>query len=65
MERKNRLGVFGNGILQRVGSEMGKMAGGWRKLHNEEIHNLNSLLTIGMIRSGRKRWALHVARMRR
>jgi hypothetical protein len=40
------------------------MAGGWRKLHNEELHNLYSLPnTIRIIKSRRMRWEGHVARM--
>jgi hypothetical protein len=36
----------------------------WRKLHNEELHNLYSLpKIIRMIKSRRMRWAGHVARM--
>jgi hypothetical protein len=42
-----------------------EMMGGWRKLHNEELHNLySSLIIIRMIKSRRMRWAGHVARMR-
>jgi hypothetical protein len=38
--------------------------GGWRKLHNEELHNMHSLPSIiRMIRSRRNRWVGHVARM--
>jgi hypothetical protein len=32
---------------------LGVLAGGWRKLHNEELHNLY-LLSITMIIEGRK-----------
>jgi hypothetical protein len=41
------------------------MAGGWRKLHNEELHNLykSSPSVIRMIKSRRSRWAGHIARM--
>jgi hypothetical protein len=39
--------------------------GGWRKLHNEELHNLySSPSIIRMIKSRRMRWAGHVERMR-
>jgi hypothetical protein len=38
--------------------------GGWRKLHNEELHNLYcSPSIIRMIKSRRMRWAGHVAGM--
>jgi hypothetical protein len=38
--------------------------GGWRKLHNEELHNLYcSPSIIRMIKSRRMRWAGHLARM--
>jgi hypothetical protein len=38
--------------------------GGWRKLHNDEIHNLySSPSIIRVIKSRRMRWAVHVARM--
>jgi hypothetical protein len=37
---------------------------GWRKLHNEELHNLySSPSTIRMMKSRRMRWVGHVARM--
>jgi len=35
-----------------------EMAGGWRRLHNEELHNLYApSYIIRMIKSGRMRWA--------
>jgi hypothetical protein len=40
------------------------VTGGWRKLHNEELHNLySSSGIIRMIESRRMRWAGHIARM--
>jgi hypothetical protein len=40
------------------------VTGGWRKLHNEELHNLySSPSIIRMIKSSRVRWAGHVARI--
>jgi hypothetical protein len=41
------------------------VTGGWRKLHNDELHNLYSLPSIiRIIKLRRMRWAGHVARMR-
>jgi hypothetical protein len=40
-------------------------AGGWRSLHNEELHNLYaSPHVIKVLKSGRMRWAEHVERIR-
>jgi hypothetical protein len=42
------------------------MIGGWRKLHNEELHNLySSPRIIIMMKSRRMRWAGHVTLMGR
>jgi hypothetical protein len=41
-----------------------ELTGDWRKLHNEELHNLcSSPNIIRMIKSRRMRWKGHVARM--
>jgi hypothetical protein len=33
--------VFENGVLKRLfGPKMDEVAGGWRRLHNEELHKL-------------------------
>jgi hypothetical protein len=38
------------------------VTGGWRKLHNEELSDLySSPCIIRMIKTGRMRWAGHVA----
>jgi hypothetical protein len=40
------------------------MTGGWRKLHNEELHNLySSPSIIRIVKSRRMRWAGHVTRI--
>jgi hypothetical protein len=46
-------------VLRRIfGPKREEMTGGWRKLHNEELHNLYSLPNIiRMILSRRIRWA--------
>jgi hypothetical protein len=51
--------------LRRIfGPNRDEVTGGWRKLHNEELHNLySSPSIIRMIKSRRMRWAEHVARM--
>jgi hypothetical protein len=57
--------VFENRVLRRIfGPKMDGVTGGWRKLHNEELHNLySSPSIIRIIKSSRMRWAGHVARM--
>jgi hypothetical protein len=52
-------------VLRRIfGPKRDEVTGGWRRLHNEELHNLNSSPSIiRMIKSKRMRWAGHVARM--
>jgi hypothetical protein len=40
---EHRLRVFENRVLRRIfGSKRDQMTGEWRKLHNEELHNLFS-----------------------
>jgi hypothetical protein len=47
------------------GPKREKVAGGWRRLHNEDLHNLNaSPDIIRVIKLRRKRWAGHVVVMR-
>jgi hypothetical protein len=55
----HRLRVFENRVLRRtLGPKRGGMTGGWRKLHNEELHNLySSPSIIRMIKSRKIRWA--------
>jgi hypothetical protein len=57
--------VFEDRVLRRIfGSKRDEVMGGWRKLHNEELHNLySSPSIIRMIESRRMRWAGHVAQM--
>jgi hypothetical protein len=46
------------------GLKRDEITGGWRKLHNEELHNLySSPSIISMMKSERMRWAGHVAQM--
>jgi hypothetical protein len=57
--------VFGNRVLRRIsGPKSDDVTGEWRKLHNEEFHNLYSSQDITrQIKSKRMKWARHVARM--
>jgi hypothetical protein len=57
--------VFENWVLRIFGPKRDEVTGDWRKLHNEELHNLYSSPSISrMIKLRRMRWAGHVARMR-
>jgi hypothetical protein len=59
--------VFENRVLRRIfGPKRNEVTGEWRKLHNEELHDLySSPSIIRIIKSPRMRWAGHVARMGR
>jgi hypothetical protein len=57
--------VFENRVLRRIfGPKRDGVTGGWRKLRNEELHNLySSPSIIRIIKSRTMMWAGHVARM--
>jgi hypothetical protein len=61
----HRLRVFKNRVLTRIfGPKRDEVTGEWRKLHNEELHNLySSPDIIRQVKSRRIRWAGHLARM--
>jgi hypothetical protein len=65
LSEDHKLRVFENRVLRRIfGPKRDGVTGGWRKLHNEELHNLySSPSIIRIIKSRRMRWAGHVARM--
>jgi hypothetical protein len=51
-------------MLRIFGPKRDEVTGGWRKLHNEELHNLySSPSIIRLIKSWRMRWARHVTRL--
>jgi hypothetical protein len=56
--------VFENRVLRRIfGPKRDEVMGGWRKLHNEELHKLySSPNLIRVIKLRRMRWTWHVAR---
>jgi hypothetical protein len=54
------LSVLQNKILRRIfGPKRKEITGQWRKLYNEELHNLDSLPNIRAINSKRMRLAVH------
>jgi hypothetical protein len=57
--------MFENRVLRRIfGPWKDEETGEWRKPHNEELHDLySSPNIIRVIKSGRMRWAGHVARV--
>jgi hypothetical protein len=65
LREEHKLRVFQNRVLRRISGPKGdKVAGGWRKLHNEQLHDLYaSPSIIRMIKSRRVRWTGYVARM--
>jgi hypothetical protein len=54
-----------NKALKRINAPKRKdVAGGWRRLHNEKLHNLyTSPIIIRVIKSRRMRWVRHEVRM--
>jgi hypothetical protein len=58
--------VFENRVLRRIfGPKRDEVTGGWRKLHNEELHGLYSSPSIIRVKKARRmRWVENVAHMR-
>ena len=65
MSEECRLRVFENRVLRRVfGPKTAEVPREWRKVHNEELNDLNYLPSIvRVVKSKRIEWAGHVARM--
>jgi hypothetical protein len=61
----HRLRAFENRLVRGIFEpEMNERTEGWRKMHNEKLHNLySSPNIIRMIKSGNITWARHVAGM--
>jgi hypothetical protein len=64
VREEHKLKVFENKVVRRIFRlKRDGVTGGWRKLHNEELHNLCcSPSIIRILKSRRMRWAGH-ARM--
>jgi hypothetical protein len=59
---EHRLRVFENRVL--IFGRKSEEDGSWRKLHNDELHNLYSSPNVArVIKSRRIRWVGHVTRM--
>jgi hypothetical protein len=65
LREEHKLRVFVNRMLKRIfGQKRDGVTGGWRKLHDEELHDLHSSPSLTrMIESRRMGWAGHVAGM--
>jgi hypothetical protein len=60
---EHKLRVFENRVLRRIFGPKSEEDESWRKLHNDELHNLySSPNTVAMIKSRRMGWTGHVAR---
>jgi hypothetical protein len=55
VREKHKLRVFENRVLRRIfGPKRDRVTGGWRKLHNGELHNLYSSPSIIRITKSRR-----------
>jgi hypothetical protein len=63
LREEHKLRVFENRVLRRIfGVKRDDVTGEWRKLHNEELHDLYpSPSIIKIMKSRTMRWAGHVA----
>jgi hypothetical protein len=61
LREEHGLRVFENRVLRRIsGPKREKMVGGWRRLHNEDLHNWYTEPNIRVIKSRRVIWAMHI-----
>jgi hypothetical protein len=55
LREEHKLRVFEKRVLRRIfGAKRGEVTGGWRKLYNEELHNLYSSPSIIRIITSRR-----------
>jgi hypothetical protein len=63
LREESKLRVFENRVLMRIlGPKRDEVPGEWRKLDNEELHDMLSPNIVRVIKSRRMRCAGHVAR---
>jgi PAS domain-containing protein len=66
LSKEHRLRITENRRLRRIfGLERDEVIGGWRKLRNEDLHNLYFLPSTSRMIKSRMRRAGYVVRMRR
>jgi hypothetical protein len=65
LREEHRLRVSGNRVMSRIfGPKSEEVEGGWRRLHDEELHNLYASPNIvTTVKSMMMRWTGHVTRM--
>jgi hypothetical protein len=65
LREEHRLRMFLRTVLRKIfGPKRDEVIRGWRKLHNEELHNMHSSSNIiRIMKSKSMRWAGHIAHM--
>jgi hypothetical protein len=64
LREQHRLRVFENRVLRIIfGPRRDEVAGGWRKLHNNELHNMYPSPSIIRMIKSRMRWARVISPM--
>jgi hypothetical protein len=65
LKKEHTLRVFENRALRRIfGPKREKGRGGWRRLHNEELHDLHAAPDIITVTKSKKmEWVEHIACM--
>jgi hypothetical protein len=59
LREEHRLRLFENRVLRRIfGYKREEVAGDWRRLHNEELHNFYASLYVIRVIKSRMRWAV-------